>query len=221
METSMKSENNKNKSYYQNLQLVANVGKQEKNIIQYLPDFYLLLCNIVSNKKTDWYSKMLANAALSYLVIEEDIIPDRKKDGHLDDLYICAFVLKEIRDKVSKNIILDNAQNIYFEDDILDIIYKVFNETTDYLEDNTERILNLVGFSKFTLFDFLYDQHNTVKLVNRKEKRRLLYSMIAVKAKPVLEDNSDEHSKRNIQNYIKMHHEYGEIERHMEYLNDK
>lgn len=164
---------------------------------------------------------MLVNAALSYLVLEEDIIPDKEgKDGYLDDLYICAYVLKEIRDKVSKNIILDNIGDLDFEDDIFQLIYDVVNRASDILEDKTEKILDIVGFSKFTLFDFLYDQDKTKTLMNRKEKRRLLYAMLAVKADSKLKIESSTHQMTTLRSLIRTHHEFGEIKRYMEFIHD-
>lgn len=211
----------KNKSYYYYLKFAVDNYQDDEDILKYLPDFYQLLCNIGCNNKSQWYTKMLVNASLSYLVLEEDIIPDKgSKDGYLDDLYICAYVLKEIRDKVSKNIILDNIGDLDFEDDIFQLIYDVVNRVSDILGDKTEKILDLVGFSKFTLFDFLYDQDTTRWLMKRKEKRRLFYAMLAVKADSILKIESNTHQMTNLQSIIRTHHEFGEIKRYMEFMHD-
>ncbi|MHA1482246.1 MAG: YkvA family protein [Candidatus Heimdallarchaeaceae archaeon] len=216
-----KKEGPKNKSYHYHLKHAVDNYQDDEDILKYLPDFYQLLCNIGCNNKSQWYTKMLVNAALSYLVLEEDIIPDKEgKDGYLDDLYICAYVLKEIRDKVSKNIILDNIGDLDFEDDIFQLIYDVVNRASDILEDKTEKILDIVGFSKFTLFDFLYDQDKTKTLMNRKEKRRLLYAMLAVKADSKLKIESSTHQMTTLRSLIRTHHEFGEIKRYMEFIHD-
>jgi uncharacterized membrane protein YkvA (DUF1232 family) len=211
----------KNKSYYNYLKLAVDSYQDDEDILKYLPGFYQLLCNIGCNNKSQWYTKMLVNAALSYLVLEEDIIPDKGgKDGYLDDLYICAYVLKEIRDKVSKNIILDNIEDLDFEDDIFQLIYDVVNRASDILGDKTEQILDLVGFSKFTLFDFLYDQDMTRWLMKRKEKRRMFYAMLAVKVDSILKIESKTYQMTKLQSIIRTHHEFGEIKRHMEFMYD-
>ena len=211
----------KNKSYYHYLKLAVDNSQDDEDILKYLPDFYKLLCNIGCNNKSQWYTKMLVNAALSYLVLEEDIIPDKEgKDGYLDDLYICAYVLKEIRDKVSKNIILDNIEDLDFGDDIFQLIYDVVNRASDILGDKTEQILDLVGFSKFTLFDFLYDQDMTRWLMKRKDKRRMFYAMLAVKVDSILKIESKTYQMTKVQSIIRTHHEFGEIKRHMEFMYD-
>ncbi|ABE52441.1 DUF1232 domain-containing protein [Methanococcoides burtonii] len=211
----------RNKSYYDCLKRAVDNYQDDEDILKYLPDFYQLLCNIGCNNKSQWYTKMLVNAALSYLVLEEDIITDkRSKDGYLDDLYICAYVLKEIRDKVSKNIILDNMGGLDFEDDIFQLIYDIVNRASDILGDKTEKILDIVGFSKFTLFDFLYDQDKTKRLMMRKEKRRLLYAMLAVKANSILEIESETYQMMKLRSLIRTHHEFGEIKRYMEFIHD-
>jgi len=215
-----KKEGLKNKSYYYHLKLAVDNCQDDEDILKYLPDFYQLLCNIGCNNKSQWYTKMLVNAALSYLVLEEDIIPDKAKGGYLDDLYICAYVLKEIRDKVSMKIILDNIGDLYFEDDIFQLIYDVVNRASDTLGDKTEKILDLVGFSKFTLFDFLYNQDMTRWLMKRKDKRRMFYAMLAVKADSILKIESNTHKMTNLQSIIKTHHEFGEIKRYMEFIYD-
>ena len=212
----------RNKCYYDYLKNAVDDSQDDEDILKYLPDFYQLLCNISCSKKCQWYTKMLVNVALSYLVLEEDIIPDKKnKDGYLDDLYICAYVLKEIRDKVSKNVILDNIEYLEFEDDVLQLIYDVVTSTSYILEDKTTRILEMVGLNQFILLDFLYDQDKTKKLINRKEKRRLLYAMIAVKANPILEVESEAHQIVNLQSLVRTHHEFGEIKRYMEFMHGR
>jgi len=216
-----KKEGLKNKSYYYYLKLAVDNCQDDEDILKYLPDFYQLLCNIGCNNKSQWYTKMLVNASLSYLVLEEDIIPDKGgKDGYLDDLYICAYVLKEIRDKVSKSIILDNIEDLDFEDDIFQLIYDVVNKASDILGDKTEKILDIVGFSKFTLFDFLYDQDMTNRLMKHKEKRRLFYAMLAVKADSIMKIESSTHQMTNLRSIIRTHHEFGEIQRYMEFIYD-
>ena len=164
---------------------------------------------------------MLVNVALSYLVLEDDIIPDKEnKDGYLDDLYICAYILKEIRDKVSKNIISDDIGDLDYEGDIFQLIYDVVSRASEILGDKTGKILDIVGLSKFTLFDFLYDQDKTQRLITRKDKRRLLYAMLAVKADSVLKIESSTHQMTKLQHIIRTHHEFGEIKRYMEFMYD-
>lgn len=211
----------KNKSYYHILKESIEGCQDYDSILKYLPVFYLLISDIGCDPKANWYTKMLVNAALSYLVLEEDVIPDTVgPKGYLDDLYICAYVLKEIRDRVSKTIILENANKLGYGDEIFQLIYDAVNETSSYLEDKTEDILSVVSLNKFTLFDLLYDQEKSKKLKNRKEKRRLLYAMLAIKVKSILDQDNTDIQIMELKSLIKDHHEFDEIKTYMGFIDE-
>ena len=208
------------KSYYQNLKVTVDDFGEYEDVLRYLPDFYLLLCNIVKGGKSSWYTKMLSNAALSYLVLESDLISDKKgASGYLDDLFLCAYVLKEIRDKVSKNVILENLGKLDYGEEIFQLIYDVVNITSQYLEGDTEEILRFVGLDSFALFDFLYENEMSKKIENRKEKKKMFYAMIAVKAKQILESNNNAETVA-LKSLIRDHYEFAEINTYMRFLDD-
>jgi len=208
----------RNKNYYDYLQAAIEDCSDYDGILKYLPDFYLLICKIASDDKASWYTKMLVNAALSYLVLEDDIVSDKKSSkGYIDDLYVFAYVLKEIRDKVSKNIILNNVDDFEYMGNIFEIIYDVFNISSSYLEDKTDYILDLVGLSAFSPFYCLYDSNNSKRLTNRKEKRRLLYAMLAVKINQIL-DEEDAFANLKLKSLIFDSPEFGDIKTYMEFI---
>lgn len=211
------------RSYYKQLQKSIEVYPEHyyDGVIRYLPDFYQLLCNIGSNPRSSWYTKMLVNCALSYLVLEEDLIPDKEGvEGYIDDLYICAYVLKEIRDKVSKNIIIENANELEFNDDIFGVIYDVVNITSSHLDGKAERILDFVGLNRFSQFDLLYEQEVSKKFSNRKEKKMLLYAMLAVKTKEIFDDEIEDHTNSMLRSLILDHPEFGDINAYMGFIDD-
>lgn len=211
----------KNKSYYHILKESVEGCQDYDGILKYLPDFYLLISDIGCDPKASWYTKMLVNSALSYLVIEDDVIPDTLgPKGYLDDLYICAYVLKEIRDNVSKNIVSENANKFGYGDEIFQLIYDVFNETSSYLEDATESILSVVALNKISLFDLLCDQEKSMRFTKLKKKRRLLYAMLAVKAKPILDKDDTDYQTMELKSLIKDHHEFGEIKTYMGFIDE-
>lgn len=211
----------KNKNYYSFLQQSVGDNQDFEGILKYLPDFYFLICNIGCNKKSNWNTKMLVNAALSYLVLEDDLIPDKLgRKGHLDDLFICAYVLKEIRDKVSKNIILENMGDLEYGDEIFQIIYDVVNRSSSFLGEKTEQILEYVGLKDFKSLDFFYDQDKENKLLYHKEKMRLLYAMIAVKTEPILKKTGfDDKKTLKMKAFIQTHPEFEEIKRNIGFIN--
>lgn len=211
------------RSYYQQLKesVEAYPEYHYDGFLRYLPDFYQLLCNIGSNPQSNWYAKMLVNCALSYLVLEEDLIPDKEgAEGYLDDLYICAYVLKEIRDKVSKNIIIDNAIGLEYSDDIFGVIYDVVNVTSSHLGDKAEMILDFVGLNRFSQFDLLYEHEISKKLSNRKEKKMLLYAILAVKTKKIFDDEIENHANSMLRSLILDHPDFGDINAYMGFIDD-
>ena len=60
----------------------------------------------------------------------------------------------------------------------------------------------------------------TKRLMKRKEKRRLFYAMLAVKADSILKTESRTHQMTKLRSIIRTHHEFGEIKRYMEFIYD-
>jgi len=99
----------KNKNYYDILKESVQGYEGYEGILNNLPIFYKLLCKIDSDKKCPWSAKMLVHSALANLVLESDIIDDSiGPEGYLDDLFLCSYVLKEIRNRISKELITEN-----------------------------------------------------------------------------------------------------------------
>jgi len=212
------SKDMKNKNYYDYLQESVGDCDDFEGILKLLPSFYQVLCNIDSDKKSNWYTRMLVNVALSYLILENDLIPEKeKKKGYLDDIFICAYVLKEIRDKISKEIILDNLDPNESKENFLDLIYDVLTKSSSYLDNKTNRILEFVGLNKFNLFDFLYENDKAMNLTRLKKKKRLIYAMLAVKTKQALHNSQYTRQAEYLKEHLKGHPEFVEVRRYMEF----
>lgn len=212
------------KNYYFVLKQATKDIDDFDGILKYLPEFYKLSCNIINNQMTDWYTKTLLNCSLAYYVLEKDIIPDKSGDkGYLDNLYLCAYVLKQIRDNVSKEIILNNLEGVNIERDgeeILELIYDVLTKCLVHLNGKEEKILNLVGLSKFNSLDLLCVNDKIAQITVRKKKLKVLYSMVAVKVKSLLSYIGDTKIER-IKEYVQNHPEYGEIKRYGAFLDNE
>jgi uncharacterized membrane protein YkvA (DUF1232 family) len=118
-----------------------------KEIQQYCPKFFELLSNILNDKFVDWYTKIMISAALGYFVLEEDVIPDTEENGYIDDLYLVTFVLNEIRNNQSREIIIRNWNG---EEDIISLIDEMFIETGNIVGPLSIKILQKVGLSRFS-----------------------------------------------------------------------
>ena len=211
----------RNKNYYDLLKEAVGDSGNYDGILRYLPDFYLLLCRMACDKKSNWYAKMLVNTALAYLVLRKDRIPENEKvgtEGYLDDLFLCAHVLKEIRDKISKETILENVEGLQMKKDtVLDSIYEVHTKSSSYLENKTTGILDYVGLTQFRLLDLMYVNDKVTEITRNKKKMKLLYAMIAVKSKTLLGKGRSGRRFENIKEHLMSHPDFPEIERYMEF----
>jgi len=210
------------RSYYSLLKSTIKQENRNWSLLRYLPELYKLECNIVSDKKVGWYSKIIINCSLAYFVLESDVIPDREIDGYMDDLFLATYVLKEIRDNVSKNIILDNIIGLNVPQDaegFLSLIYDIYTQTSELLGDKCQEILKLVGLNNFNSLNILFNQKKEPKLSRLKTKRRLLYAMVAVKIKK-LKDRKRFFEHDKLVDYILRRPELSEIERCITFLGD-
>jgi uncharacterized membrane protein YkvA (DUF1232 family) len=139
-------QNKHNYEYYDILiQNVKNYKGPNKKLQMNCPIFFKLLCKILNDRFTDWYTKIMISSAITYFVIEDDFIPDHKENGYVDDLFIASFVLNEIKENSPELI----DENWLFEEDIFATIDNVYLQTSEILGDLKYEILRKVGLHKF------------------------------------------------------------------------
>lgn len=89
------------KEYYDFLKEELNnfEGEFDKFIL-YIPDFFKLLCNLLDEDIT-MEERRKINSALAYFVVPNDVIPENIYGpmGYVDDIYACAVVLKDLKEK--------------------------------------------------------------------------------------------------------------------------
>lgn len=166
-------QNKHNFEYYDILiQNVKNYEGPNKKLQMNCPIFFKLLCDILKDKFTDWHTKMMISSAIAYFVLEDDVIPDNRENGFIDDLFIVSFVLKDIKDNSPELI----DENWLFEEDIFTIIDEVYLQTSEILGDLTYEVLRKVGLHKFRSLDLEeYSGNYPQKLAKiASEKRELL-----------------------------------------------
>jgi uncharacterized membrane protein YkvA (DUF1232 family) len=66
----------------------------------YFPDLIQLLCDMLDSDVIDKDSRILINAALGYLVVPNDLVPEDVYGpyGYMDDMYVACVVLKKLKD---------------------------------------------------------------------------------------------------------------------------
>ncbi|HPR42488.1 MAG TPA: DUF1232 domain-containing protein [Candidatus Methanofastidiosa archaeon] len=186
------------------------------HLLKYLPDMINTVKNILSSNKSSWLAKTLCSSALSYLIVEEDIINDNIKDiGLLDDFYVLTYVLMEIRNNISAKLILDaiiHNENTPTDDDFFDFLYNINKECKNIIYDKIDNILDITGLLQIKEYDLNYIQNNHHVILEKKKKRDLLYSMLAAKIMNLDTNNWE------IIEYVKSHPEFIEIKRYMEFI---
>jgi uncharacterized membrane protein YkvA (DUF1232 family) len=85
-------------SYYDMLK--KEIEDAPEQYVYYLPEFYLLLCNVLKEDITA-EEKTKVRAALAYLVLATDVIPEETfgSFGYTDDLFVCCSVLRDLLQK--------------------------------------------------------------------------------------------------------------------------
>ncbi len=74
-----------------------------------LPDFFMLLCRLMVEKRVDNKTKTFILGVIAYVIMPIDIIPDFiPVIGFVDDLIIVAYALDQILKYTDEQVILDN-----------------------------------------------------------------------------------------------------------------
>jgi len=115
-------------------------------LLKRIPQFFNLLQDVYPSAELTWEDKFKINACLSYFAISEDMLPDIEPwIGYMDDLFICAYVLKEIAEDHPRLL-----ESLWKNDvGIIRIIYDVLGKARSLLRDKTSEILNFTGLLKF------------------------------------------------------------------------
>lgn len=189
------------------IQNVKNYEGPHKKLQMNCPIFFKLLCDILNDRFTDWYTKMMISSAIAYFVLEKDVIPDQIEDGYIDDLFIVSSVLKEIKEHCPELI----DENWLYEEDIFAAIDDVYLQTSEILGDLTYDVLRKVGLHKFNSLDLEEYSGNYPQKLSKiaSEKRELLGIVIFLINK--LHDKNDKKLKTTTVEQVKnILQEYGD-----------
>ena len=151
---------------------------EHKKMTRYVPQFFELLCNIITDNRADWNTRLIISSALSYFVMPDDIIPDSEKGlGYIDDVYITAFVLKKIVDDIDPELI---TENWYGDEDIIKLVNKLYTESQLILGERCPQVLELVGLRKYLSADLAYANNNyPERMVRLVDERNELIGLLA------------------------------------------
>ncbi|MDA3780284.1 MAG: YkvA family protein [Bacteroidales bacterium] len=121
-------------------------GKYEA-YVKYVPKLFDLLNKLSENSDIDDDSKLIINSALSYLIITNDVIPDNKEDGYLDDLYAISYCLEILIKNGYKNKIKEMWK---YDGNILELNREVYEKSAEVLNDDQKvAVLKLAGLRNY------------------------------------------------------------------------
>lgn len=210
-----KSENVCFQGFYAGLKkTIESYDGKHKNIVEHCPRLFMLLCNILNDKLTDWNTKLMVDAALAYFVLPDDIIPDHVEDGYLDDLYIVSYVLNVIKENISEDIIKRNWND---KEDIIQLIDVTYQESSKIVANHAPEILRKVGLHKYQSLDLgEYSGSYPYKLAKLASEKRELLGILAFFVMEINNVNIRKWKLEQIKEFLSKMYDYDEIERIIE-----
>ena len=185
-----------------------------KEIQRYCPIFFELLSNILNDKFVDWHTKVMISATLGYFVLEEDVICDTEKNGYIDDLYLVTYVLNEIKNSQSPEIIIRNWSG---KENIIRLINDVFIETSQIVGPLSKKILQKVGLYKFSLLSLEeYSGEYPKRYAKVSREKRELIGLLAYIIQKVQGDDLYRSNYEKIKKHVENDENFDEIQRIIE-----
>lgn len=108
-----------------------------------------MLTRILDEKKVSSHIRLKISAALAYFVVPYDIISEQTYGpmGFVDDIFLCSYILKDIKDDFGLGLLEIYWENI---DPLEDVIEECYMESIKILEkENIDKIIKYVGLDYF------------------------------------------------------------------------
>ncbi|MGN0144535.1 MAG: YkvA family protein [Clostridium sp.] len=117
--------------------------KSYKDYLFILPDIVTLIYRLLKDKRVPIKTKLIMSAAIGYMMVPSDIIPDKIPFiGAIDDIGVAFFVLNKIMNDVPINIILENWEG---KNDILLVIKNGIDYLINFTAaENVEKLYEVV-----------------------------------------------------------------------------
>lgn len=104
--------------------------KKYSDYIFVMPDIAALIYRLLKDKRVSVKTKLIISAAVAYIAVPCDIIPDKIPFvGKIDDIAIAVFALNVIMNEVPLNVVLDNWQG---KNDIIVVLKTMVEYATEF-----------------------------------------------------------------------------------------
>lgn len=142
---------NKFKEFYEILKenIESYEGDYEK-FVDHGPELFKLLTEILNEKGIGKEIRLKVSAAIAYFVVPYDIIPEQIYGpfGYIDDIFICTYVLKDIRNDLGYGTLEKLWEG---ETNLNDVIEECYKKSSMILDKKTIEIVEYVGLDNFEL----------------------------------------------------------------------
>lgn len=188
---------------------VAQYDGPHKEIVAAAVPFFNLLCELLNDILIDWHTKIKISSALGYLVLADDVIPDRSENGLIDDIFVMSYVLHGINERFSSEPI---KRNWHLDEDVCAMIDATYDACNDLIQSQKLEILQKVGLHKFESLDLEEYSGTYQKRLGKvgREKRELL-GLLAYVVKKMDGAKVDRSSVENIRRHIEQSGNAAEI----------
>lgn len=129
-------------------QNIQSSDKEYDEFIDYSPELFRLLTDILNVKQIDPIIRLKVSAALGYFVAPYDIIPEKVYGplGYIDDIFISVYVLKDIEDDLG----LGYLESIWEGNkNLKDVIEECYENSKEILGDKIDDIIKYIGLDYF------------------------------------------------------------------------
>jgi len=123
---------------------LASCDEEYEDFIDYSPELFEVLTSLVSDKTLEKDLKIMVYIAITYFVINQDLIPDKTYGpyGYVDDLFLSSYVLEKIAEEKGYEYLNKFWKNNLNLKEVLNIIYKESKVFLD--EDDIKKLLKIV-----------------------------------------------------------------------------
>lgn len=133
------------KDFYDTLrENLQNFRGKYDSYIDFGPDLFKLLVDLLDKEGVLSKHKILINAALAYYVAPKDVIPEDIYGpfGYIDDIYICVYVLKRLEEDLGQDFLVKYWEG---EGDLKEVIDECYTKSKEVIKDKADEILGYVG----------------------------------------------------------------------------
>jgi uncharacterized membrane protein YkvA (DUF1232 family) len=127
---------------------IANYEGRHDDLIYQAPAFYRLLTHILDDPRLPRKLRPLVLVGIAYFILPIDIIPEELEGpyGYVDDIWLCAWVAKQVVKEVgSEEILVCHWDG---ESDLLVLIDEILSKERSLIGDKSTLIFSYIGLSE-------------------------------------------------------------------------